>query len=90
MRDKELDYLEQRGMKFKVLSETDVPYNRYSGRMLVLELSNNLIYRTKTIVVNNRLYVLTAIAPKVDVDPAMAKAYDQLVMRFFDSFSLIP
>ena len=89
MRDAELAYLEQRGKTPKVLSETDITYDRHSGRMLVLELPN-LIYRTKTIVVNNRLYALTVIVPKVDVDPAVGKAYEQLVMRFFDSFSLIP
>src|ERR1044072_5911896 len=89
MRDAELEYLEQRGKKPKVLSETDIAYDRYSGRMLVLELPNNLIYRTKTMVVNNRLYVLTAIVPKVEVDPAVGNAYEQLAIRFIDSFSLI-
>jgi hypothetical protein len=38
--------------------------------MLVLELPNNVIYRSKTIVVNNRFYVLTAIVPKGDAQPA--------------------
>jgi|GEM_PF-2686560 len=90
MRDVELEYLEQRGKKPKVLSETDITYDRYSGRMLVLELPNNLIYRNKTIVVNNRLYVLTAIVPKVEAEPTVGTAYEQLAMRFIDSFSLIP
>lgn len=87
MRDAELEYLEKRGTKPKVLSETDITYDRYSGRMLVVELPNNMIYRNKTIVVNNRLYVLTTIVPKVE---AARNAYEQLAMRFIDSFSLIP
>jgi hypothetical protein len=90
MRDAELEYLEQRGKKPKVLSETDITYDRYLGRMLVLELPNNVIYRNKTIVVNNRLYVLTTIIPKVDAQSTVGNAYEQLVMRFIDSFSLIP
>ena len=89
MRDAELQYLEQRGKKPTVLSETDLTYDRYSGRMLMLELPN-LIYRSKSIVVNNRLYVLTVIIPKVDAQSAVGKAYEHLVTKFIDSFSLIP
>jgi len=58
--------------------------------MLVLELPNNVIYRSKTIVVNNRLYVLTVMVPKVDAESAVRNAYEQLAARFIDSFSLIP
>ena len=90
VRDAELEYIEQRGRKAKILSETDITYDRYPGRMLVLELLNNVIYRNKTIVVNNRLYILTAIIPKLEAESADGKAYDQLVTRFFDSFSLLP
>lgn len=90
MRDAELQYLEQRGKKPTVLSETDLTYDRYSGRMLMLEMPNNVIYRSKSIVVNNRLYVLTVIIPKVDAHSAVGKAYEHLVTRFIDSFSLIP
>ena len=90
MRDAELGYLEQRGKKPKVLSETDITYDRYSGRLLMLELPNNVSYRNKTIVVNNRLYILTVIAPKVDAQSAVGNAYEQLATRFFDSFSLLP
>ena len=89
MRDAELEYLGRGGKKPKVLSETDITYDRYSGRMLVLELAN-VIYRNKTIVVNNRIYVLTAITPKVDAQSEAGKAYEQLVTRFIDSFGLLP
>ena len=89
MRDAELEYIEQRGKKAKILSETDITYDRYLGRMLVLELPNNLIYRNKTIVVNNRLYVLSVIVPKVEAEPTVGKAYEELANRFIDSFSLI-
>ena len=88
MRDAELEYLGQRGKKLKILSETDITHDRYPGRMLVLELSNNVIYRSKTIVVNNRLYVLTVIVPKVEAEPAAENAFQQLSMKFFDSFGL--
>lgn len=90
MRDAELQYLEQSGNTPKVLSETDVTYDRHLGRMLVLELPKNVIYRNKTIVVNNRLYVLTAIVPKVDAQSEVGSAYERVTMRFIDSFSLIP
>ena len=89
MRDAELQYLEQRGKRPTVLSETDLTYDRYSGRMLMLELPN-LIYRSKSIVVNNRLYVLTVIIPKVDAQSAVGKAYEHLATKFIDSFGLIP
>jgi len=88
MRDAELQYLE-RATKPKILSESDVTYDRNLGRMLVLELPN-VIYRNKTIVVNNRLYVLTVIIPKVDAESAAGSAYERLAMKFMDSFSLIP
>jgi len=89
MRDAELEYLEQRGKKFEILSETDVAHDRYLGRMLVLELPNNVIYRNKTIVVNNRLYVLTALVPKDDAQSATGNVYEQLSMKFIDSFGLL-
>ena len=88
MRDRELEYLEQRGKKYKLLSETDITYDRYFGRMLVLELPNNVIYRSKTIVVNNRLYVITALVPKDD--PQLSgDVYERLAMKFIDSFGLL-
>jgi hypothetical protein len=85
MRDAELEYLEQRGKKFEILSETDVAHDRYLGRMLVLELPHNVIYRSKTIVVNNRLYVLTVLVPKDDAQSAAGNVYEQLSMKFIDS-----
>lgn len=87
MRDAELEYLEQRGKKFKILSETDITHDRYLGRMLVLELPNNVIYRNKTIIVNNRLYALTAIVPKDDAQSG--NVFEQLSMKFIDSFVLL-
>lgn len=36
----------------------------YPGRFLVLEFSNNQIYRRKMVVVKNRVYIITATAPK--------------------------
>ena len=89
MRDAELKYLELRRRNAKVLSETGITYDRYPGRMLVLELLNSVIYRNKTIVVDNRLYVLTTIIPKLEAESAEGKAYEEIVTRFFDSFTLI-
>ena len=89
MRDAELEYLQQRGKKFKILSETDTIHDRYLGRMLVLELPNNVIYRNKTIAVNNRLYVLTTIVPKDDAQSAAGNVYEQLSMKFIESFGLL-
>ena len=90
MRDAQLKYLELRRRNTKIISETDITYDRYAGRMLVLELLNNVIFRNKTIVVNNRLYILTTIIPKLEAESAEGKAYEELVTRFFDSFSLLP
>ncbi len=88
MRDGELEYLEQRGKKYKLRSETDITYDRYFGRMLVLELPNNVMYRSKTIAVNNRLYVITALVPKDD--PQLSgDVYERLAMKFIDSFDLL-
>ena len=83
MREVELEYLTQRGKLTKIISETDITHDRYSGRMLVLELTNNVIYRSKTIVVNNRLYVLAALVPKDDA------RYEQLSTKFIDSFAVL-
>ena len=88
MRDGELEFLEQRGKRYKLLSETDITYDRYFGRMLVLELPNNVKYRSKTILVNNRLYVITALVPKDD--PQLSgDVYERLAMKFIDSFGLL-
>ena len=48
-----------------------------------------MIYREKMIVINSRLYILTVILPKLEAESAEGKAYEELVTRFFDSFSLI-
>jgi len=88
MRDAELEYLEQRGKQYKILSETDITHDRYSGRMLVLELPNNVIYRSKSIVVNNRLYVITVLVPKDDPNLS-GDIFERLSMKFIDSFGLL-
>lgn len=56
---------------------------------MVLELPHNVICRNKTIVVNNRLYVLTAIVPKDDAQSAAGNVYEQLSLKFMDSFGLL-
>ena len=81
MRKGELEFSEKSGRKLKLLSETDITYSGYPGRMMIAELPNNWIYRSKMIVVNKRIYVITVTAPKDD-------AYERLATKFFDSFSL--
>lgn len=83
----ELDMLVKQGTKFTVLSECTSSLDGYPGRILVLELSDNRIYRRKMLVVKNRVYVVTASAPRDDTKTG--SSYETLSLRFIDSFSFL-
>jgi hypothetical protein len=85
MLNRELGVVEKSGTRPKVLSETDITHDGYPGRMLVFEVPNNRVSRSKRIVVNNRVYIVTVTIPKDDSTPA----YEQLATKFFDSFQLL-
>ncbi|HSE18741.1 MAG TPA: hypothetical protein VLB46_16915 [Pyrinomonadaceae bacterium] len=84
----EFETAEKGGLNPKLLSETSLSFEGYPGRLLVLEFSNNQIYRRKMIVVKNRVYILTATAPKDD--PKVGNnSYEALSLRFINSFRLL-
>lgn len=83
----ELDLIVKRGMKFNVLSECATSVDGYPGRILVLETSDNRIYRRKMLVVKNRVYIVGASAPKDDAKTG--NSYETLSVRFLDSFSFL-
>jgi len=84
----EFETAEKKGMNPKLLSETSLSLDGYPGRFLVLEFSNNHIYRRKMVVVKNRVYIITATAPKDD--PGVGtNSYEALALRFINSFSLL-
>lgn len=74
------------GMHPKLLSESTISLDGYPGRVLVLEFSNNQVYRRKMVVVKNRIYTVTATAPKDD--NASNNNYEALSLKFINSFSL--
>ncbi len=84
----EFESTEKAGMNPKLLSECSVSLDGYPGRFLVLEFGNNQIYRRKTVVVKNRVYVITATAPKDDPHGGN-NSYEALSLRFINSFSLL-
>ncbi|HEX5884641.1 MAG TPA: hypothetical protein VFY67_08840 [Pyrinomonadaceae bacterium] len=82
----ELDQLVKQGITPILLSETTIFLNGHPGRVLVLEFSNR-IYRRKMLVVKNRIYIITATAPKDDA--TTRNKYETLSVRFLNSFSFI-
>lgn len=84
----EFETLEKQGRDPRLLSETSIWWNGYPGRFLELELSNNQIYRTRTIIVKNRVYITTVTAV-MDDPKASERRYEKLALKFIDSFSLL-
>ena len=82
----ELDQLVKQGITPKLLSEISTSLDGYPGRLLVLEISNR-VYRRKMLVVKNRIYIITATAPKDDV--TTKNSYEALSLKFINSFSFI-
>ena len=84
----ELDSIVKRGMKFNILSECATSLDGYPGRILVLELSDNRIYRRKMLVVKNRVYTVNTSAPRDDAKTG--SSYETLSLRFIDSLGFMP
>jgi hypothetical protein len=84
----EFEMAEKGGMNPKLVNETTLSLDGYPGRFLVLEFSNNQIYRRKMVVVKNRVYIITVTAPRDDpkVDN---NSYEALSLRFINSFRLL-
>jgi hypothetical protein len=82
----EIESLLKDGLNPKVLSETTTSLDGYPGRFLVLEI-NNRIYRRKMLVVKNRIYIITATAPRDDANTG--NSYETLSLRFINSFSFM-
>ena len=87
MRLGEIDQVIKQGVTPKLVSETTTSLDGYPGRMLVLELANDHIYRRKMLLVKNRIYIVTATAPKDDANTG--NGYETLSLRFINSFSFI-
>jgi hypothetical protein len=84
-----MDMQEQRGGKLTVMSETDITFDGYPGRLMVADINNLATYRVKTIVVKNRVYVITVLMPRDDPKASDPTVYEQLSMKFINSFNLI-
>jgi hypothetical protein len=79
------------GMSPNVLSETDISFDGYPGRFLVVEFSGNRIYRRKLVIVKSRIYIIAATAPRDDANTLTEKnSYEKLSMKFINSLSLTP
>ena len=87
MRLGEIDQVIKQGATPKLLSETTTSLEGYPGRFLVLEFSNDHIYRRKMLLVKNRIYIITATANKGDANTS--NSYEVLSLRFINSFSFI-
>ena len=84
----EFETAQQNGLNPRLLSETSISFDGYPGRFLVLEFSNNQIYRRKMFVMKNRVYIVTATAPKDDPKVSNGK-YEALSLKFINSLSLL-
>ena len=86
-RTAEFEWLKQQGVKSTILTETDITVSGYPGRFLVVELSTGDIYRRKIVVMKNRVFAVEAATPKSDTREG--RAYQQLSLKFINSFSLV-
>lgn len=84
----EIETLIKAGMDPKVLSETTTSLDGAPGRFLILEFSNTQIQRIKTLLVKNRVYIITATAPRDDANTG--NSYETLSLKFINSFSFVP
>jgi hypothetical protein len=82
----EIESLVKDGRNPKVLSETTTSLDEYPGRFLVLEIKDR-IYRRKMLVVKNRIYIITATAPRDDANTG--NSYEALSLKFINSLSFM-
>ena len=75
-------------MKFTVVSETDITVDGYPGRLIVADINSIAIFRVRTIVVKNRIYVITVLMPRDDPKASDPKVYEKLEPKF-NSFNLV-
>lgn len=83
----EFETAEKNGINPKLISETSLSFEGYPGRFLELEISNGQIYRRKMFVVNNRVFIMSATAPRDDLKAG--NAYESLSLRFINSFKFL-
>jgi hypothetical protein len=89
LRDGQMDMQEQTGGKLTVRSEADITFAGYPGRFMVAELNDVAVFRVKTIVVKNRVYVVTVLTPRDDPKASDPKVYERLALKFINSFNLV-
>ena len=89
LRDGQMQKVEQMGAKATMVSESDITFDGYAGRFLVVNIINTGIYREKTIIVKGRVYFLTVMSPRDDPQASDPKVYEKLSAKFMSSFELI-
>ena len=89
LREGQKDRQEQTGGKLTVVSETDITFDGYPGRLLVADINAVAIVRVKTVVVKNRVYWITVLMPRDDPKASDTKVYEKLSMKFINSFNLM-
>ena len=89
LRDGQMDSQQQKGGKLTVLSEIDITFDGYPGRLMVADINGMAVWRVKTIVVKNRVYFITVLMPRDDPKASDAKVYEKVSMKFINSFGLI-
>lgn len=89
IRDGLMDTQKQTGARLTVVSEADITFEGYPGRVMVINVNDVATYLVKTIVVKNRVYSITVFMPKDDPKISGTKVYEKLSMRFIESFKLM-
>ena len=89
LREGQFDIVRQQGAKITVVSETDITFDGYPARFMVVGLNDVTRYRVKTIVVKNRVYSIGSVMPKDDPKASDPKAYEKLSLKFIESFKLM-
>jgi hypothetical protein len=89
LRDGQMDRSEQMGGKLTVVSETDITFDGHPGRFMVAEVNGVGVYRVKTVIVKNRVYLITVITLRDDPKVSDTKDHEKLSMKFIDSFCLL-
>lgn len=89
LRDGQMDEQERKGGKLTVVSEADTTFDGYPGRFMVANINGLASLRVKTIVVKNRVYVITVLMPLDDPKASDPRVYERLSMKFINSFNLM-
>ena len=78
-----------KGMNGRLLADREESFAGHPGRLYKVEFSGGYIITSRTFVVKNRLYMVTATTYGENAPPEIARIYEAAADKFFSSFQLL-